>query len=141
MAVANLHKDQASDHCARIAHFAIAAIEAANSTVITHENGDTERINIRVGYWLVSPDHLLTINSIHCGPVVSNVVGTKNPRYCLFGDTLVLVDKASSNLPQSQYCKSNGKQFSEEPHSPLRISRKNFAKTRSNVVIDFSRYD
>ena len=58
---------QNDDHAMRIAHFAIHAIEAANSTLIDPSNPELGTIQIRVGF--------------HSGPVVANVVGTRNPRY------------------------------------------------------------
>ena len=96
----NLVKDQ-SDHTIRIARFAIDAIRAANETAI--EKGMPERgcVNIRVGtaaswrdrrlglgggLWLRGGlmDILLRVllhGGFHCGPVVTNVVGLRNPRY------------------------------------------------------------
>ena len=49
MAVTNLVKDQSQDHAARIAQFAIDAIDAANSTQIDEEDDSKGCVNIRVG--------------------------------------------------------------------------------------------
>jgi len=71
MAVANLVKDQSNNHCKLVAEFSIDAVKAANETLIDEDDKTKGTVAIRVGF--------------HSGSVVADVVGNRNPRYCLFG--------------------------------------------------------
>jgi guanylate cyclase len=93
LCAANVVTEQ-PDHAARMAHFALAAVAAATTTLVDPDSPELGSLTIRAG--------------LNSGPCMATVIGRRNPKYTLFGDAINVASRMeSTSVPGRVQCSAS----------------------------------
>ncbi|XP_053159133.1 atrial natriuretic peptide receptor 1-like isoform X2 [Hemicordylus capensis] len=110
MVVSGVPQENGICHAGEIASMAVDLVSVCKTFRIPHK--PNTQLKIRAG--------------IHSGPVVAGVVGTKMPRYCLFGDTVNTASRMESTSEALKIqCSSNTYQLLEQIGEYILVCRGN----------------
>ena len=118
--------DENATHVKQIAEFAVEAVAAASNIVIDEDDPSAGYLHVRVGF--------------HSGPVVSNVIGSLNPRYALFGDTMNTAARMEglSTSDRIQCSDASARLLKEQaPDFPLRRRGKVAVKGKGHMTTNW----
>jgi len=82
----------------RIAQFSIEVTKAASLTLVDEEDPSLGYVEVRVGF--------------HSGPCTAAVVGTRRPKFSVFGDTINTASRMESNsMPGRVHCSDRSEEL------------------------------
>lgn len=116
MAITNLVKDQTDNHVKILTKFSVDTIKAAQETQIDLDDISKGFVEIRVGF--------------HSGPVISDVVGSRLPKFGVFGDTVNTASRMESNSsPGCIHCSESSAKLLQVQAPEIDI------ESRGNIMI------